>query len=143
LYHDHFSSSSASHPVGTTIRVQDFLTKIPVRKQSALKATMKTLEAIKSLLFSFAFARPEVRFSLKVLKATNNKFNWTYTATPSHCLTEIATKVVGKEIASVCAPHSITSIDCDDATGAGWGISAILISPSAGMSKFMDLLGPR
>jgi DNA mismatch repair ATPase MutL len=123
--------------------VQDFLTKIPVRKQSALKATMKTLEAIKSLLFSFAFARPEVRFSLKVLKAKNNKLNWTYTATPSQSLTEIATKVVGKEIASVCAPHSITSIDCDDATGAGWDISAILISPSAGMSKFMDLLGPR
>ncbi|KIW65311.1 hypothetical protein PV04_07582 [Phialophora macrospora] len=132
------SSSSASHPVGTTIRVQDFLMKIPVRKQSALKAPTKTLEAIKSLLFSFAFARPEVRFSLKVLKAKNDKLNWTYTATPNHSLAEVATKIVGKAIASACVAHTITSTDCDATPDADWGISAILISASVDPAKIRN-----
>ncbi|OCT48964.1 DNA mismatch repair protein MutL [Cladophialophora carrionii] len=132
------SSSSASHAVGTTIRVQDFLMRIPVRKQSALKASTKTLEAIKSLLFAFAFARPEVRFSLKVPKAKNNKLNWTYAATPNQSLTETTTKIVGKELASVCAHHTITSDDCRATVGTDWAISAMLISASADPVKIRN-----
>ncbi|EXJ56816.1 hypothetical protein A1O7_07160 [Cladophialophora yegresii CBS 114405] len=132
------SSSSASHAVGTTVRVQDFLMKIPVRKQSALKATTKTLEAIKSLLFAFAFARPEVRFSLKVLKAKNNRLNWTYAATPNQSLREITTKIVGTELASVCAHHTITSDDCRATVGTDWAISAILVSATADPVKIRN-----
>ena len=133
MYHDYFSSSSASHPVGTTIRVQDFLTNIPVRKQTALKTATRTLGAIKSLLFAFAFARPEVRFSLKVLKGKVDKLNWTYAASSSQSLTEVTTKIVGKEVSSVCTPHTISSDTCDVSIGSDWSINAILISVTAGM----------
>ena len=135
MCHDHLSSTSASHPVGTTTRVQDFLTKIPVRRQTALKATTKTLEAIRHLLFSFAFARPEVRYSLKVLKGKNDKMNWTYAPTPSRALIQAATKVVGNDIASACAAHAINTEDYDTLAGTEWSIDAVLISTTAGRLK--------
>ncbi|KAJ9610459.1 hypothetical protein H2200_005236 [Cladophialophora chaetospira] len=125
------SSSSTSHPVGTTIRVQDFLTRIPVRKQTALKTVTRTLDSIKSLLFAFAFARPEVRFSLKVLKGKNDKMNWTYAASSSPTVTEVATKIVGKEVASMCTPHTISSDSCDVDIGPDWSINALVISAAA------------
>jgi DNA mismatch repair ATPase MutL len=113
--------------------VQDFLANIPVRKQTALKTAAKTLEAIRNLLFSFAFARPEVRFSLKVLKGKHDKVNWTYAATPSRSLAEAATKIVGKEVSSILTEHAIVSDDCDVNVGAGWNINAVLVSGSAGI----------
>lgn len=134
LYHDHSSSASASHPVGTTVRVQDFLSKIPVRKQTALKETTKVLQAIRTLLFAFAFARPEIRFSLKVLKGKNDKINWTYAPTLSDSVGEVAAKIVGKEIASECTAHTVVSDDCDANVGHGWKIEALLISRDIGMS---------
>jgi hypothetical protein len=114
--------------------VQDFLTKIPVRKQTALKNNTKTLQAIKGLLFAFAFARRDVRFSLKVLKAKNNKLNWTYAASQNADLTEIATKVLGKEVASECTPYKISSADTDVEIENGWEVEALLVSADAGMS---------
>ncbi|KAK5467908.1 hypothetical protein LTS15_000881 [Exophiala xenobiotica] len=133
------SSSSASHPVGTTMRVQDFLTKIPVRKQTALKNDMKTLQAIKSLLFAFAFARRDVRFSLKVLKAKNDKLNWTYAAGQNADLTEIATKVLGKEVASECTPHKVSSADVDVEIENGWEVEALLVSADADLTKLRSV----
>ena len=38
-----------------------------------MKEATKTLQSIKSLLDSFAITRPELRFSLKVLKGKNDK----------------------------------------------------------------------
>ncbi|KIX98973.1 uncharacterized protein Z520_05434 [Fonsecaea multimorphosa CBS 102226] len=125
------SSSSASHPVGTTIRVQDFLSKIPVRKQTALKESTKTLQAIRKLFFSFAFARPEVRLSFKVLKGKNDKFNWTYAPTLTASVTEVATKIVGKDIVSECTAHSICSDDCDVDLDSGWKFNALLLSATS------------
>ncbi|EXJ73960.1 uncharacterized protein A1O5_02254 [Cladophialophora psammophila CBS 110553] len=130
-----FSSSSASHPVGTTIRVQDFLTKIPVRKQTALKESMKTLHAIRSLLFSFAFARPEVRLSLKILKGKNDKINWTYAPASIASITEVATKIVGKDIVTECTAHNISSEDCDVDLDNGWSINALLLSAAPGSAN--------
>lgn len=127
------SSSSASHPVGTTIRVQEFLTNIPVRRQTALKETIKTLQAIKTLLFALAFARPDVRFSLKVLKGKNEKLNWTYAASRNDSLTEIAAKIVGKEVAAECKECKVSSIDADEQIEDGYEIQALLVSADAGM----------
>ncbi|OAP63742.1 hypothetical protein AYL99_02969 [Fonsecaea erecta] len=125
------SSSSASHPVGTTIRVQNFLSKIPVRKQAALKETTKVLQAIKDLLFSLAFARPEVRLSLSVLKAKKNKINWRYAPPRTPSLTEVATKILGKNIVSECVTHSISSDGFNVGLDNGWKINALLLSPTA------------
>jgi DNA mismatch repair ATPase MutL len=130
--HDIFSSSSAPHPVGTTFRVTDFLAKIPVRKQTALKDANKTLSAIRTLLFAFAFARPEVRFSFRVLKAKNDKFNWTYAATPGQSLFEVATKVAGKDVVSSCTTASTSSEECDSDVYDGWKIDCVLVSRDAG-----------
>ncbi|EXJ88465.1 hypothetical protein A1O1_05395 [Capronia coronata CBS 617.96] len=123
------SSSSASHPVGTTMRIQNFLANIPVRKQTALKSTGKTLQAIKAVLLAFAFARPDVRFSLKVLRGKNDKMNWTYAANSSDNLTEVGAKIVGKDVASQCTAFSISSSDPDVDIEEGWEIDALLISP--------------
>jgi DNA mismatch repair ATPase MutL len=96
------SSSSASHPIGTTIRVQGFLERIPVRKQTAVKAASRSLLAIKKLLYAYAFARPTIRFSLKVLKGKNDKANWLYAASAGSVLLEAAAKIVGKDVAAHC-----------------------------------------
>ena len=126
------SSSSASHPVGTTFRVQNFLHNIPVRKQTALKSSAKTLQSIKALIFSFAFARPKVRFSLKVLKAKSEKGNWTYAPSPKDALTEVASKIVGQDISLQCACHSVSSDGADGTVRKGWAVEALLASAGAG-----------
>lgn len=130
------SSSSASHPVGTTFRVQNFLHNIPVRKQTALKNSTKTLQSIKALLFSFAFARPKVRFSLKVLKVKSDKGNWTYAPSLKDTLTEVASKIVGQDVALECACRSASSDDDDDGrTDKIWTVEALLASSSASESS--------
>ncbi len=97
------SKEKTSHPVGTTVRIGDFLKALPVRRQTALKAPVKLLSKIKRILHAYALARPSIRFSLKVLKAKNDKGNWMYAsrrgATSEAVLTDAAVKVVGKKVA--------------------------------------------
>ena len=93
----------ATHPPGTTIRIANFLKNQPVRKQVALKAASKTLTKIKQLLQSYAFARPATRLSLKVIKAKNDKDNWTYAPKIGGGIEDTAFKVVGQPCASQCA----------------------------------------
>ena len=121
--------------MGTAIRVQEFLNKIPVRKQTALKGATNTLQAIKNILISFAFSRPEVRFSLKVLKGKNDKFNWTYAATPNASLAEVATKALKKEVAADCTVHKIASDEDTVDVENGWSIHALLVSATAGLRR--------
>ncbi|KAI9812482.1 MAG: hypothetical protein M1827_004713 [Pycnora praestabilis] len=99
----------ASHPVGTTIRVADFFEHLPVRKQTAIKNSTKTLAKIKQTLQAHALARPAVRFSLKVLKAKNEKDSWTYAPSSDAVLSDAALKVVGKDVAGQCMVVSYTS----------------------------------
>ena len=102
------SSTSASHPVGTTIRIQDFLKSIPVRKEAAKKAASKTLAGIKKLLCNYAFARPSVRFALKVLKADSEKANWSYSPNiGSTALQDVTAKIIGQEVAAQCELRSV------------------------------------
>lgn len=106
-----------------------------MRKQTALKSTGKTLQAIKALLFEFAFARPDVRFSLKVLKGKNEKMNWTYAPNSNDSLGEVAAKIVGKDIAAHCTSWSMSSADLEGgALQDGWEIDALLASADAGAS---------
>ena len=129
---DCFSSSSASHAVGTTVRVQDFLSRIPVRKQTALKSSNRTTTTIRKLLQAYAFARSEMRFSLKVLKAKNEKANWTFApSTSTDSLTEVASKIVGREVADQCEQQVVAS---ETAVGSesGWEIQAVVISSTSG-----------
>ncbi len=93
---------------------------------------MKTLQDVKALLFSYAFARPQVRFSIRVLKAKNDKANWTYATSSNDSLAEIAAKIVGKEIASECTGYKVSSDDPDVDVEDGWEVEAFLVSAQAG-----------
>ena len=81
------SERRISHSVGTTVQIDQFLSKFPVRKQLAEKNYSKILNRIKSLLQRYALARPGLRISLKVIKAKTSKVDWGYS--PRNGLTEI------------------------------------------------------
>ena len=87
-----------SHPVGTTVRVKDFLKSLPVRHQSALKSASKTLSRIKALLQGYALARPSVRFALKILKVKNDKGNWSYVPRPPATTLSAAAQIHSKSL---------------------------------------------
>lgn len=94
------SQSSASHPVGTTVCVSNFLSKFPVRKQTSLKDAPKTISKIKDILQSYALARLHVRLTLKILKT--GKGNWSFVPRPKDGIKEAVMQVAGKEVASQC-----------------------------------------
>ena len=100
------SQEPANHPVGTTVRVDDLWKHHPVRHENALKTAAKSLVVIKETLQAYAFARPVVRFSLKVLKARNDKGNWVYAPKRDASMADAALKIVGKEAAGECSSHS-------------------------------------
>ena len=92
----------ASTTIGTTVKITDFIRSNPVRRQVALKHTEQCLKRVKHLLQSFAFARPHVRFALKVLKAKNEKGNWMYAPKAGGNVEDAAFKIVGAACASQC-----------------------------------------
>ncbi|KAI9764978.1 MAG: hypothetical protein M1840_007900 [Geoglossum simile] len=106
------SRECASHPVGTTVRILDFLKCIPVRRGNALKKSAKTLARIQRTLQAYAFARPNVRFSLKVLKS--GKGNWLYAPrkNPTHQLD--LSLIIGKDAAGQCIRRSYPLLVQDD-----------------------------
>ena len=107
---DQCSQQNVSHPVGTTVRVIDFLKHLPVRKQTALKTSSKVTTKIKAVLHAYALARPSVRISFKVLKARNDKANWTYAPSGGGKVVDAATKIIGQFTVSQCQWKSWTSI---------------------------------
>ncbi|KAI5200092.1 hypothetical protein E4T39_05895 [Aureobasidium subglaciale] len=121
----------ATHPPGTTIRIVNFLRSQPVRKQVALKAAPKTLTKIKQLLQSYAFARPTTRLSLKVVKAKNDRDNWTYAPKIGSGIEDTALKVVGKPCASQCVWAEVEH--------EGFTVQAFLPRPDAHASKISGL----
>lgn len=93
-----------SHPVGTTVRILDFLKCVPVRRENALKNPTKTLARIQRTLQAYAFARPGVRFSLKVL--IGGKANWLYAPRKKPTQQLDLSLIIGKDAASQCIRHS-------------------------------------
>ncbi|MCJ1389334.1 hypothetical protein MMC18_002190 [Xylographa bjoerkii] len=99
------SQESVSHPVGTTVRVMDFLKHFPVRKQTAFKTAAKISSKVKTLLKAYALARPSVRFSFKVLKTRNDKDHWMYPSKAGATVTDAALKVINQQAVSQCDWH--------------------------------------
>lgn len=93
------------------MRIVDYLKNIPVRRQSALKTSAKTLAKIKRALQAYALARPKVRFSFKVLKAKTDKDNWMYAPKAEASTADAATKVVGKKVTDQCEWKSWSTLD--------------------------------
>ncbi|EED13355.1 DNA mismatch repair protein, putative [Talaromyces stipitatus ATCC 10500] len=96
------STEKASHTVGTSVCLNGFLKKIPVRRQAAVKSASKTISKIKKLLQAYAMARLGIRLSLKVLNGRNEKDNWTYAPSSTASIVDASRKVVGVETAGQC-----------------------------------------
>jgi DNA mismatch repair protein MutL len=121
----------ASTAVGTTVKITDFIKSNPVRRQVALKHTDQTLKRIKHLLQSFAFARPHVRLSLKVIKAKNDKGNWMYAPKAGGNAEDAAFKIVGASCASQCTWSVIEEH--------GFTLQAFLPKPDAVADKISNV----
>lgn len=96
------SQERGSLPIGTTVRITDFIKANPVRRQVCLKNSDITLKKIKRTLQAYAFARPNVRLALRVLKAKNSKGDWMYAPKPNGNAEDAAFKIVGAACASQC-----------------------------------------
>ncbi|KAF3391344.1 hypothetical protein F1880_007757 [Penicillium rolfsii] len=101
-------TQKTSHPIGTTVRIQNFLKYIPVRRQAALKGATKCLAKIKSLIQAYALAQPSKKFSFKVLKVKNENSNWLFAPCADSSLFDAAVKVVGRDVASCCTTRKST-----------------------------------
>jgi hypothetical protein len=137
----HYSSAPTSHPVGTTFRVQGFLKPLPVRKEAAKKAAPKTLACIRKLLHNYAYARPSVRFALKVLKASNGKANWSYSPHIGPISLQDATaKISGQDVASQCE-HRFADLQQTMPQSAAEGLysmDAVVAKAETGMFTALD-----
>lgn len=99
------SQTRKSHPVGTTVCVLKFLERIPVRKQTTLKAASKTLVKVKELLQAYALSRPSIRFSLKITKGA--KGSWSFAPRPNDGIREAVSQVIGRDAAAQCMEKSL------------------------------------
>lgn len=142
------SEDRVSQAVGTTIRVTNFLKSLPVRRQTALKDSTKQLAKIKRTLQAYALARPSVRLSLKVLKAKNEKGNWTYAPKSDASVLDAAVKIVGKGISDHCqwivwdsssiklngGSASEDEIELSDGASSNYRIETLIPKPDSGGS---------
>ncbi|GFF38886.1 PMS1 protein homolog 1 [Aspergillus lentulus] len=134
------STQRASHPVGTTVRVTDLFKNIPVRRQTVLKSTAKTIAKVKKIIQSYAIAQPTIRLSLKVLKAASEKANWVFAPGKDASLMDAALKVAGTEVASACATKQwACGNESDEESRSGndssFRLMALLADPGSDFSK--------
>jgi DNA mismatch repair ATPase MutL len=121
--------------------VQDFLTNIPVRRQAAIKGAAKVITSARKLLSAYAFARPATRFSFKVLRAKNDKANWSFApSTADSTLLAATGKIVGSEVSAQLLSQHIMSDDCPSPnTKENYKLEALLIDPDSGWCSFLFL----
>ncbi|TAQ85755.1 hypothetical protein B7494_g5904 [Chlorociboria aeruginascens] len=122
-----------SHPVGTTISITNFLSKLPVRKQTTLKDVAKTHAKIKELIQAYALARCHIKFSLKVAKS--GKGNWSFMPRPNDGIREIFSMVFGRDAALQCLEKSVSTSEGEDTVVSG--VEAGKMSNSSKRSGFV------
>ncbi|RYP39493.1 hypothetical protein DL767_002227 [Monosporascus sp. MG133] len=88
-----------SAPIGTTVRITELFSRLPVREQVAIKESAKTLDKIRDLLQSYAMARPTLKLALKVLQ--NPKQNWSYSPKRNAVVGEAVLQIFGKDISAL------------------------------------------
>ncbi|KAI4916407.1 hypothetical protein J4E85_010061 [Alternaria conjuncta] len=121
------STEHDSHPVGTTVKVTKFFEFIPVRKETAIKNSAKTLAKIRRLMQAYALARPTIRFRLRVLKAKNSNGDFVYAPKADANIEDAVLKVIGKDCALQC---DWTALEAD-----GFEVHAFLPKPGASGPK--------
>ncbi|OBT67621.1 hypothetical protein VE03_03786 [Pseudogymnoascus sp. 23342-1-I1] len=138
------SKSSISHPIGTTVCVSNFLSALPVRRRTSISDASKTISKIKNILQSYALARLQVRFTLRVAKT--GKGNWSYVPHPKDYIREAVIQVAGKDVAKQCievrgpCEDNVSTLDTINENGTTTAnpiirIQAFLPSPDSNFSK--------
>lgn len=79
---------------------------LPVRKQVMIKQALETLTTVRRMLQSYALTRPQVRFSLRVLDAKNEKQNWIYAAGRNATISDVILSTLGREVTTQCSLYS-------------------------------------
>lgn len=136
------STQRTSHPVGTTVRISDLFKHIPVRRQTALKNSAKTLAKVKKMIQTYAMCNPSKRFSLKVLKARAENVNWMYAAQDG-TLMDAALKIAGHDVASNCVerqwPDEPDHEEQAEIHSSGFRLVSLLPTPDCGMYSLFGL----
>ncbi|KFA64122.1 hypothetical protein S40285_00879 [Stachybotrys chlorohalonatus IBT 40285] len=84
--------------VGTTVEATQLFEHVPVRKQTALKQSHKSLAKIKELVHCYALARPDLKLVFKVLG--EGKPRWSHAPTSPPKFREAAIQIVDASVAS-------------------------------------------
>ncbi|KAI4661975.1 uncharacterized protein J4E78_004765 [Alternaria triticimaculans] len=121
------STEHDSHPVGTTVKVTKFFDFVPVRKETAIKISLKMLAKIRRLMQAYALARPTIRFRLRVLKAKNSNGDFVYAPKADANIEDAVLKVIGKDCALQC---DWTALEAN-----GFEVHAFLPRPGASGPK--------
>lgn len=140
-----YRTERKSHPVGTTVRITDFLKHIPVRRQTALKSAGKTLVRIRRLLQSYAISQPSKKLSFKVLKTNNSRSDWLYAPGSDPSLLDAVLKVVGREVFSSCILKQLSSQPVNETESGplerkSYEVVAFLPNLQFGEATFVDLI---
>ncbi|EPE28001.1 ATPase of HSP90 chaperone/DNA topoisomerase II/histidine kinase [Glarea lozoyensis ATCC 20868] len=125
--------SKTSHPIGTTVTILNFMSKLPVRKQTALKSASKTLVKTKELLQAYALARPSIRFSLKITK--DSKGSWSFAPRPNDGVKEAVSHIIGKEASMQCLSKTLTFSEPRKTGDNEFHVEIYLPKPDADISK--------
>jgi DNA mismatch repair protein MutL len=132
------SKEPVSAPVGTTVRVCDLFSRLPVRAQVTVKEAPKIQAKLKSLLQSYALARPQIKFSFKVLGRPT--LGWSAASSQTLSMRDTISRVLSRDLASQClewpTPGSTTErLPLTQHGIADYKIEAFLPRPDADLSK--------
>lgn len=108
------SDSLTSHPIGTTVRATNLFYQMPVRRQMLVGKASKTMDEIKSMLRSYAFARPQIRWSMKILGGRDTQSDWTYAPPRQGTIRDVARALVSKKVAEECVLREWASVTADN-----------------------------
>src|SRR3569833_242633 len=100
------NKQASSAPVGTTVLVTNLFDRLPVRKRISIGESQKAVTQFKTLLLSYAMARPHLRLSLRVLGTQSPV--WTYSPRPGAGVREAVLQGFGAELTTQCQLKSIT-----------------------------------
>ncbi|KAH7133638.1 hypothetical protein EDB81DRAFT_903788 [Dactylonectria macrodidyma] len=128
-----------SAPVGTTVHALKLFDNIPVRRQTALKESRKTLLEIRRLLETYALALPHLKLSLKV--PGDSKQTWSYSPCSSPNTREAVTQIFGRALVAQCVKVTtpLRTRTADSTVGSTWGtLTAFIPKPDAHPGAIKD-----
>lgn len=102
------SQRRTSAPIGTTVSVVDLYTRLPVRKQAAVKDSLSNLVKIRKLLHAYALARSHVRLSFRIWGGSDRQA-FSYSPRPGAGIREAVMQLFGTEVMSQCLIREICS----------------------------------